>query len=46
VSKGPVSRIIFADIKTGGGSLSRRQREIRDLANSKKVEFDKYEGQR
>jgi len=41
--KGVVSRIIFADIKTGSGSLSRRQREIRDLVNNKKVEFDTYE---
>jgi predicted Holliday junction resolvase-like endonuclease len=44
--KGIVSRIIFADIKTGGGSLSRRQREIRDLVNTKKVEFDTYEAKR
>jgi predicted Holliday junction resolvase-like endonuclease len=44
--RGIVSRIIFADIKTGSGSLSRRQREIRDLVNSKKVEFDTYEAKR
>ena len=40
---GVVSKIIFADIKTGNGTLSRRQREIRDLVNRKKVEFDTYE---
>jgi len=44
--KGSVSRIIFADVKTGNASLSRRQREIRDLVNSKKVEFDTYEAKR
>jgi predicted Holliday junction resolvase-like endonuclease len=41
--KGLVSRIIFADIKTGSATLSRKQREIRNLVNSKKVEFDTYE---
>ena len=41
--KGLVSRIIFADIKTGNAALSRKQREIRNLVNSKKVEFDIYE---
>ncbi len=41
--KGLVSRIIFADIKTGNAALSGKQREIRSLVNSKKVEFDTYE---
>jgi predicted Holliday junction resolvase-like endonuclease len=40
---GLVSRIIFADIKTGNASLSGKQREIRNLVNTKKVEFDTYE---
>jgi predicted Holliday junction resolvase-like endonuclease len=43
---GRVSRIIFADIKTGGGRLSSRQREIRALVQQKKVEFDVYEAKR
>jgi predicted Holliday junction resolvase-like endonuclease len=41
--KGSVSRIIFADIKTGNAALSGKQREIRNLVNTKKVEFDTYE---
>lgn len=41
--KGVVSRIIFADIKSGNASLSSKQREIRKLVNTKKVEFDTYE---
>jgi predicted Holliday junction resolvase-like endonuclease len=41
--KGVVSRIIFADIKSGNASLSSKQREIRNLVNTKKVEFDTYE---
>ena len=41
--KGVVSRIIFADIKSGNASLSLKQREIRNLVNTKKVEFDTYE---
>lgn len=41
--KGLVSRIIFADIKTGDGKLSPKQQVIRDLVNRKKVEFDTYE---
>ena len=44
--KGLVSRIIFADIKTGNAGLSLKQREIRGLVNSKKVEFDTYETNR
>lgn len=44
--KGLVSRIIFADIKTGNAVLSPKQREIRSLVNSKKVEFDTYETNR
>ncbi len=43
---GKVSRIIFADIKTGNGSLSHRQKDIRNLVNQKKVEFDTYEAKR
>ncbi len=41
--KGLVTRIIFADIKTGNATLSLKQREIRSLVTSKKVEFDTYE---
>ena len=41
--KGRVSRIIFADIKTGAARLSARQREIRDLVENKQVELDVYE---
>jgi predicted Holliday junction resolvase-like endonuclease len=41
--RGVVSRIVFADIKTGNASLSRKQRDIRDLVNRKRVEFDTYE---
>jgi predicted Holliday junction resolvase-like endonuclease len=44
--KGAVSRIIFADVKTGNASLSRRQRDIRDLVKDKKVEFDTYVAKR
>lgn len=44
--KGVVSRIIFADIKTGNGRLSQKQRSIRDLVNSKRVDFDTYEAKR
>ena len=41
--RGEVSRVVFADIKTGGASLSSREREIRDLVAHKKVDFDIYE---
>jgi predicted Holliday junction resolvase-like endonuclease len=41
--KGLVSRIIFADIKTGRARLSQRQREIRELVAKKQVDFDVYE---
>lgn len=39
---GRVSRIVFADIKTGRSRLSFRQREIRGLVQGKRVEFDVY----
>lgn len=41
--KGKVSKILFADIKTGNARLTSKQREIRDLVRRKKVEFDVYE---
>jgi predicted Holliday junction resolvase-like endonuclease len=41
--KNLVSKIIFADIKTGNAALSPKQREIRNLVNTKKVEFETYE---
>lgn len=43
---GNISRIFFADIKTGNGKLSLRQRRIRDLVAAKKVEFELYEAKR
>lgn len=41
--KGKVSRVIFAEIKTGGASLSNKQGEIRNLVEKKKVKFEIYE---
>jgi predicted Holliday junction resolvase-like endonuclease len=41
-SKGSVSRIIFADIKTGKASLQSNQKEIRTLIGSKKVSMMTY----
>jgi predicted Holliday junction resolvase-like endonuclease len=40
--KGEVDRIIFADIKTGGAVLAKKQREIKALVESGKVECDRY----
>lgn len=40
--KGAVSRIIFSDIKTGAARLSPKQREIKELVENKKVEWDTY----
>lgn len=39
---GSVTKILFADIKTGGGRLTGKQREIRDLVEAKKVTWDTY----
>lgn len=41
--KGSVSKILFVDIKTGGATLSKKQREIRGLIEHKKVSWDTYE---
>jgi predicted Holliday junction resolvase-like endonuclease len=41
--KGSVSKILFVDIKTGGATLSKKQREIRLLIEHKKVSWDTYE---
>jgi predicted Holliday junction resolvase-like endonuclease len=40
--KGVVERIVFADIKTGKARLQNKQREIKDLVERNKVEFDTY----
>ncbi len=44
--KGVVDRIIFADIKTGKARLQKNQKEIKDLVERKKVEFDTYAPER
>lgn len=40
--KGAVSRIIFAEIKTGKARLSLRQEEIQNLVQKKKIDFQTY----
>ena len=40
--KGTVSRIIFSDIKTGGAKLKKNQKQIKELVENKKVEWDTY----
>ena len=40
--KGLVERIIFADIKTGKAKLQKNQKEIKELVERKKVDFDTY----
>ena len=42
-AKGVVSRIIFADIKTGGSRLNSVQREIKSAVEHGKVEMETYE---
>ena len=37
-----VSKILFADIKTGKAVLTKKQKEIRDLVEAKKVIWDTY----
>ncbi len=40
--KSAVSKILFADIKTGAAKLSPKQKEIKTLVNKKKVEWETY----
>jgi len=40
--RGSVSKILFADIKTGKAALTKKQKEIRDLVEAKKVIWDTY----
>jgi predicted Holliday junction resolvase-like endonuclease len=40
--KGLVERIVFADIKSGNARLQKKQKEIKELVENKKVEFDTY----
>jgi len=40
--KGKVTRILFVDIKTGGGRLKSVQKEIRELVGRKRVKWDTY----
>lgn len=39
---GKVSRIIFSEIKTGAARLSPKQRQIKNVVENGKVEFDIY----
>lgn len=41
-TRGAVSKILFVDIKTGGGRLKANQREIRSLVERKRVVWDTY----
>lgn len=41
-TKGKVDKIFFIDIKTGNARLNRRQKEIKAVINSKKVNFKKF----
>lgn len=41
--KGLVTKIIFADIKTGTARLGSKQKAIRDLVDRKRVAWDTYE---
>jgi predicted Holliday junction resolvase-like endonuclease len=45
-AKGVVSRIIFADIKTGGSRLKSVQREIRSAVESGKWKWKRMKGRR
>lgn len=40
--KGRVDKIFFIDIKTGNARLNKRQKEIKTVINSKKVNFKKF----
>ena len=40
--RGSVSKILFTDIKTGKAVLTKKQKEIRDLVETKKVIWDTY----
>lgn len=40
--KGRVDKIYFIDIKTGNARLNKRQKEIKAVINSKKVNFKKF----
>lgn len=40
--KGSVEKIFFTDIKTGNASLTKRQKEIKNIIEAKKVNFKKY----
>lgn len=40
--KGRVSKILFADVKTGKAPLSPKQKHIRSLVQAKKIQFDTY----
>lgn len=45
-TRGKVDRIVFADIKTGKAPLAKKQREIRELVEKKRVEWDTYDAGR
>lgn len=42
---GTVSKVFFADIKTGGARLKNNQKEIKSLVERKKVDWDTYKSE-
>ncbi len=43
--RGVVSKVLFADIKTGRARLKRNQKEIKMLVENKKVDWDTYKSE-
>ena len=41
--KQKVSKVVFVDIKTGGATLTSKQRKIKKVVDDKQVTFEVYE---
>jgi predicted Holliday junction resolvase-like endonuclease len=44
LARGQVERLVFLEVKTGGATLSTRERQVRDAVRARRVEWIEWRG--